>query len=45
MATAVIESFKEKNWNVRYYWNEDLKEEMPIIIGPRGHEFRFPCED
>jgi hypothetical protein len=45
MERAVIGSFENKGWNVRYYWNEILKEKMPIITDPFGREFKFPLLD
>jgi hypothetical protein len=38
MANAVINSFVERNWSVKYYWNQELEEVIPILIDNRGIE-------
>lgn len=39
---AVIESFKEYGHGVEYYWNEDFKEYLPILISPTGGRLKWP---
>jgi hypothetical protein len=41
VSKAAIETFKEKHWNVKYYYNNELGSMQPIIVDPRGKEFKF----
>ena len=45
MEKAVTGSFTNHGWRIRYYWNKELDQKMPIIITPDGLEMRFPFTD
>lgn len=45
MTAAGINAYTDRNYDVKHYWNEELSERMPIIIGPYGNELKFPIED
>jgi hypothetical protein len=45
MSTAVINSFTNLGWKVKYYFNEVLEKNQPILITPDGIEMKFPLEE